>query len=237
MIYGLLILGGLIILILCWITYDFLRNNSIQKLPSKPERELKINIDDILNAFANNTEPDFTIIKSTMEFIAGRYDTSDFKLQSVIRILHEYKEKLSSEDYLLIKSTILDYKYWMDQNGEDSICFWSENHQLLFATSEYLLGHYYSDETFTNQDITGSQHSILGKERLLIWLEQRWLYGFTEFYSNTYYVEDIAPLANLIDYAHDDEIRIKAKIIMDLLLNDVATQSFKGTFATVSGRM
>ena len=77
----------------------------------------------------------------------------------------------------------------------------------------------------------------MARGRILTWLEQRWLYGFTEWYSNTYYVEDIAPLANLIDFAEDEEIVIKARIILDLLLYDLATQSHRGIFISSSGRM
>jgi hypothetical protein len=172
-----------------------------------------------------------------MEYVEGRYDTSDFKLQSTTRILYEHYDSVPDTYLDEIKNTILGFKYWMDQPGEDSMCFWSENHQLLFATSEYLLGHFYKDEVFTNDGLTGAEHRELGKARILTWLEQRWLYGFTEFFSNTYYVEDIAPLANLIDFAPDEEVQIKAKIILDLLLYDLTTQSFKGTFTTVSGRM
>ena len=94
----------------------------------------------------------------------------------------------------------------MDQPGQDSMCFWSENHQILFAASEYLAGQYYPDETFSNDGKKGTEHMAIARERIMIWLEQRWLYGFTEWYSSVYYVEDIAPLANLIEFADDDEI-------------------------------
>lgn len=77
----------------------------------------------------------------------------------------------------------------------------------------------------------------MGKERVLAWLELRYLYGFTEWYSSTYYVEDIAPLSVLIDFAPDEEVRTKAKMVMDLLIFDLATQNYKGTFTANSGRM
>jgi hypothetical protein len=69
-----------------------------------------------------------------------------------------------------------------------------------------------------------------------MWLKMRWDFGFTEFYSNVYYKEDIAALINLIDYAKDDEIVKKSEIILDLLLYDVATQSINNCFTSVSGR-
>ena len=234
---GLLIFFVVIVSLGGWMAYDFFANDKIEKIPAKPQTSINTGIDGVLYDLQNGNAPDFSIISSTMEYVEGRYDTSDFKLQSTTRILYEHYDSVPDTYLDEIKNTILGFKYWMDQPGEDSMCFWSENHQLLFATSEYLLGHFYKDEVFTNDGLTGAEHRELGKARILTWLEQRWLYGFTEFFSNTYYVEDIAPLANLIDFAPDEEVQIKAKIILDLLLYDLTTQSFKGTFTTVSGRM
>jgi len=220
-----------------WMAVDFVQNDKISKIPAKPETSIDTSIDDVLYDLENGNTPDFGKITSTMTYVDGRYDTADFKLQTTTRLLYEYTDEIPQVYIDDIKDSVLGFKYWMDQEGEDSMCYWSENHQLLFSTSEYLLGHYYQNEVFTNEGITGLEHRAMGKERVLSWLEQRWLYGFTEFYSNTYYVEDIAPLANLIDFAPDEEVQIKAKIILDLLLYDLASQSYKGTFTTVSGRM
>ena len=60
---------------------------------------------------------------------------------------------------------------------------------------------------YENDGKTGAEHMELGKERLNIWLKQRYDYGFIEWYSNTYYVEDIGPLSNLIDFAGDEDIQ------------------------------
>ncbi len=232
-----LITVTLFVMIVTWAALDFFRNDKIRIIPARPETRINTNIDLVLYDLEEGYEPDFDIITSTMQYVDGRYDCSDFRLQSTTRILFDHSDKVPSTYLDDIKGTILNFKFWMNQPGEDSMCFWSENHQLLFAASEYLLGYYYSDEIFHNTGLSGLEHSELGKARVLTWLEQRWLYGFTEFFSNTYYVEDIAPLANLIDFAPDEVVRLKAKIILDLLLYDLTTQSFKGTFTSVSGRM
>ena len=154
-----------------------------------------------------------------------------------MRILYRHREKLSEADYHKIRRIFLDFKYWMDQPGRDSMCYWSENHQILFASAEYLAGQLWPDAVFANSGLTGREHRAMARERILTWLEQRWLYGFTEWYSNTYYVEDIAPLANLVDFAADEDIAVKSTMILDLLLHDLATQSWQGTFISSSGRM
>ncbi|HRX45862.1 MAG TPA: hypothetical protein P5091_07460, partial [Acholeplasmataceae bacterium] len=107
------------------------------------------------------------------------------------------------------------------------MCFWSENHQILFAASEYLVGQAFPTEEFTVDGKTGSEHMVMAKERIEAWLYQRFTYGFTEWYSNNYYPEDIAPLSNLMQFAEDQDLVQRVRIIMDLLWHDMASQSFK----------
>lgn len=215
---------------------NLLGKQKIKKIKARPEKKLNIKIDEALYCVENNTPFDFNDLADTYEYVNGRYDCSDFRLQSMFRLLYDEAGKVPEDAKAEMKKTILGFKYWMDQPGEDAMCYWSENHQILFATSEYLAGQLFPDEIFTNDGKTGAEHIEIGKKRILSWLEQRWLYGFTEWYSNTYYVEDIAPISNLIDFAKDEEISKKASIIMDLLLYDLATQSYKGTFISSSGR-
>lgn len=46
----------------------------------------------------------------------------------------------------------------MNDGGNDSMCYWSENHQILFSTSEFLAGQLLPDHTFTQTGITDKQH-------------------------------------------------------------------------------
>ena len=222
-----------------WVGYDVVQNNKIDTSIAKDEyaKTLSNPINDIMIALEEGEIPDYSQIDETLKYIDLRYDTSDFRMPSIVRILYGHEEELPQLVSSEIKKTVLGFKYWMDQPGDDSMCYWSENHQLLFASSEYLLGHFYEDELFTNMNIKGEKHSEMGKERVLIWLEQRFLYGYTEWYSSTYYVEDMAPLTLLIDFAPDQEIRIKAAMVLDLMIYDLATQNYKGTFTANSGRM
>lgn len=235
----LLLIPAIFLLLTGWIGIDLYKNSKIKRTNARDDysRSLNLTIDDIMVALEEGEEPDYSEIDGTLNYINGRYDCSDFRLPSMIRILYSHRDKLPASVADRIRKTVTGFKYWMDQPGDDSMCYWSENHQLIFSSSEYLLGHYYGDQIFTDLNITGQEHSEMGKKRVLIWLEQRYLYGFTEWYSSTYYVEDIAPLSVLIDFAPDEDIRIKASIVMDLLIYDLATQNYKGTFTVNSGRM
>lgn len=170
------------------------------------------------------------------QFIDNRYDCADFRMVSLIRTIYNDKELLSKQTAERIKKTILGFKYWIDEPGEDSMCYWSENHQILFASVEYLAGQLYPKELFSNNRMSGEYHLEKARVRILLWLKHRFIYGFTEWHSNVYYEEDIAALSILIDFCHDQEITLKSKMIMDLLLLDMGMHSFKGLFAATSGR-
>lgn len=228
---------GLVLMVVVGISvYDYFKNESYVKINSRPEESISSHIDEILYQFENDLPVNFEDFDTTFQYVDGRYDCSDFRLQSLIRILYKYEDQLDEATRIQIKDTLLNFKYWMDQPGEDSMCFWSENHQILFAVSEYLAGKKYPNELFINSGLTGAEHMVLAQSRIEAWMKQKWDYGFTEWYSNVYYVEDIAPMSNFIDFSGDETLSTKMSIIMDLLIYDMASQSYKGTFVTTSGR-
>ncbi|NMA95874.1 MAG: hypothetical protein GX974_07530 [Clostridiales bacterium] len=175
-------------------------------------------------------------IRLICDYIDRRYDCADFRLVAIIRTLYDYTNLISKETIEYMKDAILNFKYWMDEPGIDSMCYWSENHQILFAAVEYLAGQLYPEEIFTNADMTGKEHIEKAKQRIERWLYDRFTYGFIEWHSNTYYEEDVAALSILIDFCEDEKIVQRSKMIMDLLLLDMAMHSWKGLFCATSGR-
>ena len=228
----------LLILALCIISviFDYAQNNRHSRSHSKPQKRRQMGENQILWELQNGRDIQIANLANIKSFVDRRYDTADFRLQSILRILYEYESSLTPAMHDSIKHMLLNFKYWMNEPGDDGMCFWSENHQILFAAAEYLAGQRFANDIFSNSELTGEQHKNKAHERILIWLEQRWQFGFIEWYSNVYYVEDIAPLANLIDFADDEEIVAKSKIILDLMMYDFASQSFRGTFVSSMGR-
>jgi hypothetical protein len=176
------------------------------------------------------------MLKPSLDYINKQYDVSDFSMAALMRIMYEFRDKIPPAELSEIKKTILNFRYWMDEPGGNGMCYWSENHQVLFASAEYLAGQLYPDEKFPNSGLTGKQHTMKAAKRILDWLEMKWKYGFSEYYSTVYYNEDIAGIINLIDFARDPQISRKAEIIMDLLIYDIASQKLGNTFVSVSGR-
>ncbi len=76
----------------------------------------------------------------------------------------------------------------------------------------------------------------LNRQRILRWLDLRFHTGFSEWLSHVYYDEDLTALLALYDFAADDEIRRKAEMVIDLLVFDMALNSFKGVFGSTHGR-
>ncbi|MEV6276721.1 hypothetical protein [Nocardia sp. NPDC051832] len=125
--------------------------------------------------------------------------------------------------------------------------YWSENHYIMFASSEYLAGQLWEHDEFQaaapflepgSRDgvFTGAQRRDRGKARVLKWLNHRLLFGWTEFNSSGYYREHLWSLLNLVDFALDEEVRDKATLAADLLLFDVARYLHKGAMGAVGGR-
>ena len=186
-------------------------------------------------------------LEGAIEEINVREDCCDFTANHLIRFYLENEERLAEFNKNEIRDCLTGLKYWLtDYDGrQDSMCFWSENHQILFAVTEYLTGNEWPDVHFADGR-KGSSHVESAKERINAWMEQRFYYGFNEYYSNNYYIEDIAPMANFIEFAVDEDMVNRMKIIMDLLWYDVASQSYKYVdvhgktnyaFMSASGRM
>ncbi len=179
----------------------------------------------------------YALLFKQSEYMRHRFDCADFRAQMLFKIYKDCGDKLSHRCKELIKKAFLDFKYFMDEPGDDSMCYWSENHLLLFAVSEYLAGQEWPDEIFSNNGMTGKEHMQKAKVRIDAWMEQRFNFGFSEYLSNNYLAEDIAPMANYIAYSKDEKSAQQMKIIMDILWLDVALNSVNNRFVAVSSRM
>ena len=216
---------------------DYIRNSKYEPIPMRPDPPIKLEQDQVYYELANDSDSiDWNRLDGTLQYIRNEYDCSDFRLVNLVRILYEFGDRVPVENMEEIEQVLFHFRYWWDEPGENSMCYWSENHQILFASAEYLIGQKFPDKLFPNSGLTGAQHMVKAKERINDWLQMRWDHGFIEFYSSVYYKEDIGPLINLIDYAEDPELVTRCQIIMDLLFYDIASQSLGTMFSSVSGR-
>ncbi|MBU2510197.1 hypothetical protein KJ966_02630 [bacterium] len=179
-----------------------------------------------------------SLLQGVLDYVNDRYDCSDFVLLGIVRILYQFfdSELLDLQIKTNIEQTILDFKYHPEEPGIDSMCYWTENHQIMFATNAYLAGQMFPDKVFTNSGQTGEEKMKRSKPRIIKWLEMRFQTGFSEWLSHVYYDEDITALLNLVDFCGDLEIADLSAMILDLMFFDMAVNSRKGVFGCSHGR-
>ena len=181
----------------------------------------------------NDAEVDAAIAK-----LAAREDTADFRAAGLVRMLYLDDESgaLAPERRATIEDALLTFKYWVDEPGKDGMAYWTENHQVLFHSSELLMGQRYPDSVFTNTGRKGAELVEHAAPRLKRWLDLRGRFGFSEWHSNVYFNEDVPALLNLVDFAEDEELRTKASMVLDIVALDLLNNMYRGWFATTHGR-
>ena len=193
---------------------------------------------ELARLYVNSGPVHLGLLQGALDYINDRYDCSDFVLLGIIRIRYQLfsstllSEKLKSN----LEQTVLDFKYHPEEPGIDSMCYWTENHQIMFATNAYLAGQIYPDRIFTNSNQTGREKQARSRPRIMKWLEMRFLTGFSEWLSHVYYDEDITALINLVDFCDDPEIRTLSAMVLDLVFFDMALNSRRGVFGCSHGR-
>ncbi len=201
-------------------------------------------------------------------------ETSDFQANGVVRLLYLYADKTWAPDPSHPSSVepvvpcdlqwdavdqLLGYKYFGDEPARHpdapghTEVYWSENHQLLFATAEYLAGQLMPDATFQSRvhKKSGTQWSVYtdsswsmsadermarGYRRLVRWLDHRLMFGLSEWTSPVYFDYDIAALLNLVDFCDDDAVADKAAIVLDVVLLELARFAGHGHGPGTAGR-
>ncbi|MCD6291328.1 MAG: hypothetical protein J7M34_12555 [Anaerolineae bacterium] len=177
-------------------------------------------------------------IQEAIDHVNRRADCSDFYLVGLLGMMHRYMNDPNFPEELKqpLEECVLNFRYWMDEPGEDAMCFWSENHQILFHACEILAGQLFPDRVFTNSGQTGQWHREKGERMAVSWLLKRGRGGFREWDSNCYFEEDILALSHLASLAESDQIAELAAVVLDKMLFTMAINSFQGVFGSTHGR-
>jgi hypothetical protein len=179
-------------------------------------------------------------LRALCTFIDARKDCADFAIQGMLRMMawEQRERRLSPQINALMKATVLGFKYWVDEPGDTVMYMGSENHRLLFHVAEWMAGQLFPTEEFTNSRERGLFHALKGRTFITEWIRQRGRYGFDEWHSNAYYPICIAPLLNVYDFAISEDVKLKemAGALLDVMIFNMAADSFRGTFGTTHGR-
>ena len=232
---------------------DIARNLRIKALPDLPETDENHNLVHRLLFYLERPDArerdgveisDAYVIDAITPaklVIDGRFDCMDFRMQTLLRLQYSHIDTLraiSPTGAQMLEDTFLRAKYWMTEPGEDSMCYWSENHQILFAVAEYLAGQAWPDKIFTNDGAPGRAHMERGRARIGHWMEQRFAFGYSEFNSANYYRYNMGPAANFIQFAapEDKLLAERMKMCLDLLFFDIACNLHRGSLLAPTGR-
>ncbi len=190
----------------------------------------------VLARYAVNqvTENDEKLLLDDLSWIEKCVDCSDFLMAGFIRLLKKYQVSRKLEER--IKEVFLTYRYWMDESGNDGMCFWSENHALMFFSAQLFAGERYPDEYFTRSGRSGREQYKLGYLRCEDWLTSIERNGLDEFCSATYTGVTVAALLNVVDFAPQCLSERAKKILDDIFLN-MSEHVFDGVIIAPQGRV
>ncbi|MEZ2130828.1 MULTISPECIES: hypothetical protein [unclassified Sinorhizobium] len=176
------------------------------------------------------------MIEAMLPVIEDCHDCADFVLVPLIFAYIRWSDLLSPDLRRKIEYAILNYRYWMDEPGNDVQWYFSENHALLFHTAAYLGGRLFLDATFVRSGRTGSEQSRIGEERVRAWLDHFERWEMAEWNSAPYFPIDLKGLSALAACAPDETIRERAKACMVRLMEIVARSAHQGMLTGSQGR-
>jgi hypothetical protein len=168
--------------------------------------------------------------------IEAKEDCADFYLPPMLLLITRYRGYLSDGLYERIEKSILDFRYWIDEPGNDVMWYFSENHALLFHIGQYIAGYLYPDRIFAASGRTGRQQYEIGRERIARWFETFEKYGYAEWNSATYIPVDLIGFFVLNMMAPDKNVRDCAKRTLDFTFRLFACNSHAGVMASSYGR-
>ena len=163
---------------------------------------------------------DSVLLTNKLNLIAAK-QTSDFDIIELVRILFLSNGAYDSK----ILPVLYGVPYWI--NNYDTVRnYWSENHMIMWMSSDWLLHEKYNKTIDANL-----------RNRLVHYLELKNQYGFYEFFSSTYSPYSLSGLLNLADFAQDAQIKgLAIKAAQRLLKELLRLTNDKGVFFPVAGR-
>ncbi len=167
--------------------------------------------------------------------VDNRADCADFEVIGLAHLLHKAR-RWAPGVRESVETAVTGLRYWIDQPGLDAMCFFTENHQLIWHTAEILMGELFGDRTFTATGWSGAQHAAHGRELARQWFDIRLPGGFAEFDSNAYLAIDTLAAVSLVELGADRELAELARSLADRLLVSLATNAWRGVHGCAHGR-
>ena len=176
------------------------------------------------------------MIESALPAIEDCHDCADFILVPLIWCRAAYGDEIGDKVRERVDAAILDYRYWMDEPGNDVQWYFSENHALLFHTAAYLAGHMLPEARFVRSQRMGTEQSAIGAARVRAWLDHFEKWEMAEFNSAPYFPIDLKGLCALYALAPDRDIAERAGKAIIRLVEILARSAHHGVMTGAQGR-
>jgi len=186
---------------------------------------------------SGNVEPEAmaAIVDATLATIDRAEDCSDFVMVPLLWLVGAHGDRLPAAMADRIRASVLAYRYWVDEPGNDAMWFWSENHVLCFHTSQLIAGRLYPDDQFLRSGRSGREQAALAEERLGRWFDSVEAHGLAEWNSAAYYPIDFIGLLALHRWA-DAPVAARARGLLDRIFTMIALHTLAGVPAGSQGR-
>ena len=216
-------------------TYAERRQEALQHLASMPY-DVVANM--ALVAIGQSETISSDAITVALSFMQNRRDCADFYAVGLLAALYWYgdSQALQPEDKRRIEATFQGFKFWIDEPGLDAMCYFTENHQILFHVTAYLIGQYAPDWVFSNSGMTGAEQQERADHMIRDWILRRLRGNYSEWDSNAYLALDIFAMLALVEFAEDTTIQQMATTLVHKTLFMIAMQSYRGVHGSSHGR-
>jgi hypothetical protein len=185
--------------------------------------------------------PDTTIdrgdLQTALTRITTRGDCADFEVVGLMHLWHRvppqaWPDGLRDE----VEAALVGMKYWITQPGLDAMCYFTENHQLVWHVAQRLAGSAWPNRRFPVDGRTGADHAEEGRRRAAGWIRRKIEGGFSEFDSNAYLAIDALALVSLVELDDDHDLRAAAEALLDKMLLSLSSNSWRGVHGAAHGR-
>ncbi len=171
-------------------------------------------------------------------FMNNRQDCADFYSIGLLALLdrHAGTPALLPDDQAKIEEAFTNFKFWIDEPGLDAMCYFTENHQVLFHVTAYLAGQRWPKRVFSNSGWTGREQKRRARPRIESWILRRLRGSFSEWDSNAYMALDAFAMLALVEMATSERLRDMATALLDKIFFLLACHSFRGAHGATHGR-
>jgi len=215
--------------------YESRRREALEHLAQMPY--------DVLAAMAaveagHAKQIDSGAVTIALTFMQNRHDCADFYAIQLLALLYRFGDQpvLKPEDRQRIEATFTSFKFWIDEPGLDGMCYFTENHQILFHVTAYLTGQYWRERIFTNSGYSGTEQMGRAYPRIENWILRRLRGGYSEWDSNAYLALDIYAMLAIVEFAENNRLQDMATTLLHKTLFMVVSQSFRGVHGSSHGR-